>query len=108
MTAALLPIGKYEFRDVDYRQILIWAQALELAPMEIVQRIEDSYSDTHKALPHMTAQKFIVMTALAPRPTEPSVEAASRDIERLAHQRNRPGSSMLRQKAEFHIDSFAK
>ena len=45
MTAALLPIGKYEFRDVDYRQILIWAQALELAPMEIVQRIEDSYSD---------------------------------------------------------------
>ncbi len=63
---------------------------------------------TYKALPYMVAQDFIISTAQAPRSTEPGVEPASRDIERLAHQRHWPGSSMFRQKAESHIDSFAK
>lgn len=33
-------IGNYEFRDPDYRQILLWAEALKLDPIIVVQRLE--------------------------------------------------------------------
>ena len=42
------------------------------------------------------------------RPDKPGVEATARDTERLAKPPNRPDPSMLRDKAELHIDSFAK
>jgi Leucine-rich repeat (LRR) protein len=33
-------IGDYEFRDPDYRQIQLWANALSLVPEEVVRRLE--------------------------------------------------------------------
>jgi Leucine-rich repeat (LRR) protein len=43
LTAARFPIGNYEFCDPDYRQILLWAKALELEPADIVRRLEGSF-----------------------------------------------------------------
>ena len=42
-TAARFPIGNYELRDPDYRQISIWAKALDLEPAGIIQRLESSF-----------------------------------------------------------------
>jgi|SRR5271166_1292522 len=33
-------IGSYEFREPDYRQIMIWAEALEIDPESLVRRLE--------------------------------------------------------------------
>jgi hypothetical protein len=49
-----------------------------------------------------------MLVAPASWAAQPSMETVSRDIEHSAHQHYRPDPSMLRQKAEFHIDSFAK
>ena len=38
--AARFRIGNYEFRDPDYRQILIWAKALDLEPEVFILRLE--------------------------------------------------------------------
>lgn len=40
LAAARFRIGEYEFRDPDYRQILIWAKALELEPEVFIRRLE--------------------------------------------------------------------
>jgi hypothetical protein len=37
---ATFQIGGYEFRSPDYRQILLWAEALKIAPTTVVQRLE--------------------------------------------------------------------
>jgi hypothetical protein len=42
------------------------------------------------------------------RPRQPRLETTSRDTERPAQPSRRPDPSMLRDKAELHIDSFAK
>ena len=42
LTVAPFRIGNYEFRDADYRQILLWAAALALEPVGIIQRLESS------------------------------------------------------------------
>jgi hypothetical protein len=42
LTAARFRIGNYELRGADYRQILLWAKALELEPAGIIQRLESS------------------------------------------------------------------
>lgn len=39
---ARFKIGKYEFCDPDYRQILLWAKALKLKPLTVIQRLERS------------------------------------------------------------------
>jgi hypothetical protein len=36
---ATFRIGGYDFRSPDYRQILLWAEALKIAPTAIVQRL---------------------------------------------------------------------
>lgn len=43
LTLARFQIGIYEFRDADYRQILLWAEALKLEPVVVVQRLEGSF-----------------------------------------------------------------
>ncbi len=45
VAAARFKIGKYEFCDPDYRQILLWARALKLKPLTIVQRLERSSNE---------------------------------------------------------------
>lgn len=40
LVAARFRIGDYEFRDPDYRQILIWAKALALEPEVFIRRLE--------------------------------------------------------------------
>ena len=42
MTAMSHSIGYYEFRDPDYRQILLWAGALKLDPVVVIERLESS------------------------------------------------------------------
>ena len=42
LAAARFRIGEYEFRDPDYRQILIWATALGIAPEVCIRSLEDS------------------------------------------------------------------
>jgi Leucine-rich repeat (LRR) protein len=36
-------LGNFEFRDPDYRQILIWAKALELEPEVFIDQLEHSF-----------------------------------------------------------------
>jgi hypothetical protein len=43
LVAARYRLGNFEFRDPDYRQILIWAKALELEPEEFVDQLEHSF-----------------------------------------------------------------
>ena len=44
LVAARFPLGGYEFCEPDYRQILLWAQALGLEPEEVICRLQkDSY-----------------------------------------------------------------
>lgn len=62
----------------------------------------------HGHLVSLSAQLLVVKAAPAPGAHQPSVEATSRDTERLAHQIDRPGPSVFRHEAELHIDSFAK
>ena len=38
-------IGNYKFRSPDYRQILLWAEALKIAPTMVVQRLESTSLD---------------------------------------------------------------
>ena len=40
LTSTSLRIGSYEFREPDYRQILIWAKALAIEPEALVRRLE--------------------------------------------------------------------
>jgi hypothetical protein len=61
-----------------------------------------------EALPYLHTQLFVLPAALAWRARQPSIETAPRDTERLAHQIDRPDSSVLRDEAELQIDSFAK
>ena len=61
-----------------------------------------------EAVAHLAAQHFVIEAATTARPHQPGIEAAARDTERLAHQVHRPGPSVLRHKAELHIDSLAK
>ncbi len=42
LAAARFRIGDYEFRNPDYRQILIWAKALELEPEVFIDKLEHS------------------------------------------------------------------
>lgn len=39
LTVARFRIGNHEFRDADYRQLLVWAEALKLEPAVVVQRV---------------------------------------------------------------------
>jgi len=61
-----------------------------------------------EAAAHLAAQHLVIEAAAAARPHQPRIEATPRDTERLAHQVHRPGPSVLRNKAELHIDSLAK
>jgi hypothetical protein len=47
-----------------------------------------------------------IVRALGPR--QPGLEAGSRDAQRFAQPYHRPDRTVLRDKAELHIDSFAK
>jgi MoxR-like ATPase len=49
----------------------------------------------YEALAHLRAQYFIAEATSAPVPRESSVEAATRDTERLAHQIDRPSPRAL-------------
>jgi hypothetical protein len=42
LVAALFRIGRYEFREPDYQQILIWAKALEIDPVALVDALEQT------------------------------------------------------------------
>lgn len=42
-------IGEYEFRDPDYRQILIWAKALEVEPEDFISRLEEDFEYCFKS-----------------------------------------------------------
>ena len=42
---ATFRIGGYDFRSPDYRQILLWAEALKIAPTMVVQRLESTSLD---------------------------------------------------------------
>src|ERR1035437_4466905 len=42
LTVTRFGIGNYELCDPDYRQILLWAAALEFAPEGIIERLESS------------------------------------------------------------------
>ncbi|GEQ77887.1 hypothetical protein CTTA_4892 [Comamonas testosteroni] len=57
---------------------------------------------------HLRVQLLIFKAASASGMYEPGIKATSRDTERIAHQIDRPGPSVLRHEAELHIDSFAK
>lgn len=37
-------IGNYEFRSPDYRQILLWAEALKIDPITVVERLENAFT----------------------------------------------------------------
>lgn len=41
LAAARFRIGNYEFRDPDYRQILIWAKALVVTPENFIDRLQN-------------------------------------------------------------------
>jgi hypothetical protein len=62
----------------------------------------------YEALPYLSGELLVFPTTLAWRTRQPSIETAPRDTERLAHQIDRPDSSVFRNKAELQIDSFAK
>jgi hypothetical protein len=40
VTSTLFRIGSYEFREPDYSQILIWARALRICPVALVNTLE--------------------------------------------------------------------
>jgi hypothetical protein len=42
-TSARIRVGKYEFREQDYRQILIWSQEGGKSPEELVSFLEDAH-----------------------------------------------------------------
>ena len=46
LVAARFPLGEYEFCEPDYRQILLWAQALGLEPEEVIHRLENPSPDS--------------------------------------------------------------
>ena len=56
----------------------------------------------------LATDNFVIQAASAPRPRQPRIEPTTRDTERLAHHCYRPGPSVLRHKAELHIDFLAK
>ena len=63
MISALHRVGKYEFREPDYRQILIWAKALDLEPVEIVKRIEEGHSDdSYEWTPALRVENGVIVS----------------------------------------------
>ena len=51
LAAARFRIGEYEFRDPDYRQILIWAKALGIEPEDFINRLQDDcFTESEKYL----------------------------------------------------------
>ena len=42
LATARFRVGGYEFREPDYRQILIWAKALEIDPRDLVKQFEQT------------------------------------------------------------------
>ena len=52
MNSARTRIGSYDFRDPDYRQVLLWADALGLEPAEIIHRLETSTYEWMKSGVH--------------------------------------------------------
>lgn len=42
LTPARFRVGDYEFREMDYRQILIWSESLAMAPETIIRRLENA------------------------------------------------------------------
>jgi hypothetical protein len=40
LASARFRVGKYEFREADYQQILLWAKALEKTPEEIIGALD--------------------------------------------------------------------
>jgi hypothetical protein len=46
LTAPRFRIGNHDLREPDYRQILLWAKALELDPEEVIRRLEDCTLET--------------------------------------------------------------
>ena len=40
LAAARFRVGDYEFCDPDYRQILVWAEALKIDPEKLIRRLE--------------------------------------------------------------------
>jgi Leucine-rich repeat (LRR) protein len=40
-TSPRIQIGKYEFREQDYRQIVIWAEATDASPVELIHILEE-------------------------------------------------------------------
>jgi hypothetical protein len=44
LASARFRVGNYEFRDADYRQILLWANALEKTPEKIIETLENTRS----------------------------------------------------------------
>ena len=42
---AKFPIGGYSFCAPDYKQVLLWARALDLDPAEVIRRLESSIAD---------------------------------------------------------------
>lgn len=60
LTRARFRIGNHEFRDADYRQILLWAEALKLEPAVVVQRLESSSGFANFPFGWATKVEFIV------------------------------------------------
>lgn len=61
-----------------------------------------------EARAHLGAELFVASAAPTARLPEPGIEAAPRDTERPAHPFDRSDSSVLRDKGELHLLSFAK
>ena len=45
LASARFRVGDYEFREADYRQILLWAKALENTPEKIIQTLKETTVD---------------------------------------------------------------
>jgi hypothetical protein len=45
LASARFRVGRYEFRDADHRQILLWAKALEKTPEKIIETLENQHFD---------------------------------------------------------------
>src|SRR5665213_3472257 len=45
LASARFRIGNYEFREADYQQILLWAEALKFDPITVVGRLENAYTE---------------------------------------------------------------
>lgn len=45
------PISDYEFNELDYRQIVKWAEQLDLSPEEVVERLEAEIEELTGSVP---------------------------------------------------------